>query len=86
MKKYHSIKNINFKSGKLNLTVDGKSLEFDLDSISQRLAGASEEELRNYEISPGGYGIHWPLVDEDISIDGLLGITHHPNHEDRERA
>jgi hypothetical protein len=50
------------------------------------LASASEEELHNYEISPGGYGIHWPLVDEDISIDGLLGIIHHPSHEDRKRA
>jgi hypothetical protein len=31
-----------------------------------------------YEVSPSGYGIHWPLVDEDLSIDGLLGIKHRP--------
>jgi hypothetical protein len=24
------------------------------------------------ELSPGGYGIHWPLLDEDLSISGLL--------------
>jgi len=29
-----------------------------------------------YEFSPSGYGIHWPLIDEDISMDGLLGIAH----------
>ena len=27
---------------------------------------------------PSGYGIHWPLIDEDLSIDGLLGIVHTP--------
>ena len=31
-------------------------------------------ELRHRaELSPGGYGIHWPLLDEDISIGGLVG-------------
>lgn len=39
---------------------------------------ASEIERNTYEISPSGYGIHWPLIDEDISIDGLLGIVHVP--------
>ena len=23
-------------------------------------------------------GIHWPLIDEDLSIDGLLGVEHKP--------
>ncbi|MCB9504111.1 MAG: DUF2442 domain-containing protein [Deferribacteres bacterium] len=26
------------------------------------------------EISTLGYGIHWPLLDEDLTIDGMLGI------------
>jgi hypothetical protein len=34
----------------------------------------------NFEISPSGYGIHWPDVDEDLSIDGLIGVTHAPPH------
>ncbi|MBN2442246.1 MAG: DUF2442 domain-containing protein [Spirochaetales bacterium] len=29
-------------------------------------------------MSPSGYGIHWPGQDEDLSIDSLLGIHHHP--------
>jgi hypothetical protein len=78
MEKCHSIENISFKSGKLNLMVDGKSLEFDRGSISG-LAGASEEKLHNCEISPSGYRLHWPLIDADISIDGLLGIIHTNN-------
>ena len=26
------------------------------------------------ELSPGGYGIHWPLIDEDLFIGGLVKI------------
>ncbi|MEE4191336.1 MAG: DUF2442 domain-containing protein [Halieaceae bacterium] len=33
---------------------------------------SSDEELNNWEISGGGYGIHWPEVDEDVSTRGLL--------------
>ena len=39
------------------------------------LAAASFEERRRAELSPGGYGIHWPLLDEDISIGGLMRIA-----------
>lgn len=37
-----------------------------------RLADASPEERKNWEICGGGYGIHWPDVDEDLSTEGLL--------------
>ena len=49
-----------------------------LSEISLALRKASVEERNMYEISPSGYGIHWPLIDEDLSIDGLLGIVHTP--------
>ena len=39
---------------------------------SQKLVGASPQEREHAELSPGGYGIHWPLIDEDLSISGLL--------------
>ncbi|MFI5222153.1 MAG: DUF2442 domain-containing protein, partial [Bacteroidia bacterium] len=29
-------------------------------------------ERGNFEISPSGYGIHWSLIDEDLSINGLI--------------
>ncbi|MCF6158838.1 MAG: DUF2442 domain-containing protein [wastewater metagenome] len=31
---------------------------------------------KQYSFSASGYGIHWPLLDEDLSIDGLLGVRH----------
>ena len=37
-----------------------------------RLLDATPEELRNWEISGAGYGIHWPDLDEDLSTEGLL--------------
>jgi len=39
---------------------------------SPLLANASEAERMRFELSPGGYGIHWPLIDEDLSVGGLL--------------
>ena len=76
MNKYHDVVNIQFDKNNLYLRVDGKSYQFDLREHSQMLFKASEEQRLNFEISPSGYGIHWPLIDEDLSIDGLLGIKH----------
>jgi Protein of unknown function (DUF2442) len=39
---------------------------------SPRLAQASTTQRLAAELSPGGYGINWPLLDEDVSIAGLL--------------
>ena len=39
------------------------------------LAKASKEELDNWELLGDGEGIHWPDIDEDLSISGLHGYT-----------
>jgi hypothetical protein len=39
-----------------------------------RLRGASLKQLQNFEISPSGYGIHWPDLDEDISVRAFVGV------------
>ncbi|MGI9228886.1 MAG: DUF2442 domain-containing protein [Gammaproteobacteria bacterium] len=79
MKKNHEVKNVNITKGILSLIVDGGSIQKNLNELSFILANATEEEQKEFEISPSGYGIYWPLIDEDISIDGLLGIVHSPN-------
>ncbi len=78
MKKYHDISRLKFEDGFLVITIDGEPKKFPLKIISPALEKASEEERNNFEISSSGYGIHWPLLDEDISIDRLLGIVHAP--------
>jgi hypothetical protein len=37
-----------------------------------RLAHARPEERANYQLSGAGRGIHWPDLDEDIGVEGLL--------------
>ncbi|MBI1939099.1 MAG: DUF2442 domain-containing protein [Ignavibacteriales bacterium] len=37
-----------------------------------KLFAAKKKQLLNWEISGGGYGIHWPELDEDLSTEGLL--------------
>jgi hypothetical protein len=37
-----------------------------------RLANGTAAERANFEISGAGYGIHWPDLDEDIGVEGLL--------------
>lgn len=37
-----------------------------------RLSHASAAERNSWRLISGGRGIHWPEVDEDISVDNLL--------------
>ena len=37
-----------------------------------RLLSATPEQRANWRVAGGGFGIHWPDVDEDVSTDGLL--------------
>jgi hypothetical protein len=38
------------------------------------LETATEPELKDYKVSPSGYGIHWRLLDKDLSVNGLLKL------------
>jgi hypothetical protein len=42
------------------------------EQCSQRLAKATSEQRQVAELSPSGYGIHWPLIDEDLTVDRLV--------------
>ncbi len=76
--KFHSIGSISFSGALMTLEVDSRPLTVDLRKISPRLAAASAPERMRYEVSPSGYGIHWPDLDEDLSVDALLGLKHAP--------
>jgi Protein of unknown function (DUF2442) len=78
MKRYHQVTGLRFEGDMMILTIDGQEKRFQVSDISPALQHASEQERNLFEISPSGYGIHWPLLDEDLSIDGLLGIVHEP--------
>lgn len=50
---------------------DGRTISIPI-SWYPRLAYGTMEERENYKISGAGYGIHWPDLDEDIGVEGLL--------------
>ena len=37
-----------------------------------RLLNATMAQRSHWKVSGGGYGIHWPEIDEDLSTEGLL--------------
>ncbi len=76
MDKKHEIINVTFTGSEMLITIDRKEYHFELSKYSHKLLNASNKQKENYIISPSGYGIHWPLIDEDLSIDSLLGIKH----------
>src|SRR2546421_8744693 len=50
---------------------DGRTITVPL-AWYPRLLNASAAERKNRRIAGGGYGIHWPDIDEDLSTEGLL--------------
>lgn len=43
-----------------------------------RLEHATEPQLKNWKISLNGQGIHWPDLDEDLSLTGILNLIPAP--------
>ena len=75
MRSTHKIKEISFDHHYLIMNIDGRELKFELSKVSAKLASATEIQRSFFKVSPSGYGIHWPLIDEDISVDALLKST-----------
>ena len=50
---------------------DGRTISVPL-SWYPRLVYATKDERQNFRIVGAGYGIHWPDLDEDIGVEGLL--------------
>ena len=66
------IENVFFRDGKVFFSLeDGREIGAPLKWYP-RLYNASEEDLLDFTISPGGYGVHWNKVDEDLSAYGML--------------
>ncbi len=51
--------------------VDGRTISVPL-VWSWRLSEALPEQRQHFEILGDGQGIHWPDIDEDISVEGML--------------
>jgi hypothetical protein len=65
----------------VNVTITDDTLAVDLEDGRTiavpigwypRLAQGTPDERGNFLVSSAGYGIHWPDLDEDIGVEGLL--------------
>lgn len=67
--------------------MDGRTISVPL-IWSWRLSEATEAQRQNFEILGDGQGIHWPDIDEDISVEGMLHGTpaHRPNKPAKQAA
>jgi hypothetical protein len=69
---FREVEDLRFAGDDILITIDGHEYSFPLGQVSRRLSNATEKERGHFEISASGYGIHWPDVDEDLSVEGLL--------------
>lgn len=56
----------------LVVVLESGAVSIPWDKCSERLAHASLAERLRAELSPSGYGIHWPMIDEDLAVGPLL--------------
>ena len=69
------VKSVQFTANSLSVDlVDGSTVTVPLAQFP-RLRNATPSQLANWQISGGGYGIHWPEIDEDLSTACLLRST-----------
>lgn len=56
----------------LKIHLPGRLVSIAWDDCPPALRAATPPQRCNAKLSPGGYGIHWPDLDEDLSIQGLI--------------
>ena len=66
------VKGVNFTEDTLSVDLmDGRTITVPLTWYPS-LRHATTHQLQNWESCGGGYGIHWPDLDEHLSTEGLL--------------
>jgi uncharacterized protein DUF2442 len=66
------VANVSFDPDRLIVDLmDGRTIAVPL-AWYPRLLEATAQQRASWEIAGAGYGIHWPQIDEDLSVEGLL--------------
>jgi hypothetical protein len=66
------VKDVHFTDDSLSVDLmDGRTISVPL-AWYPRLLHASAQQRGNWKLAGGGFGIHWPDIDEDLSTEGLL--------------
>ena len=65
---------VRFADGSVRVVLnDGREISAPL-AWFPRLRDASDERRANWRLIGGGEGVHWPDLDEDVSVNALLGL------------
>lgn len=65
-------KKVTFVNGILCLYLtDGREIRVPIE-FYPRLKKATKKQRKNYKIFGYGTGIHWPEIDEDLSVEGIV--------------
>jgi len=72
MGKIHNLQSVDADDAYLYLVIDDKSHRIRWEDCSPRLAKATLDQRKRFDVAPSGYGIHWPEIDEDLAITPLL--------------
>ena len=63
---------IHFTKGQMQVALkDGRMISVPL-AYFPKLMHATAKQLNNWRLIGNGIGIHWEILDEDLSVDGLL--------------
>ncbi|AMA10136.1 DUF2442 domain-containing protein [Picosynechococcus sp. PCC 73109] len=66
------VKDVSFTMETISVALmDGRIITVPL-AWYPKLLNATENQLLNWELCGGGYGIHWEELDEDLSTEGML--------------
>jgi hypothetical protein len=66
------VKDVHFTERTISVDLmDGRTITIPLVWYP-RLLNATPEQRAKWEVSGGGYGIHWEEIDEDLSTEGML--------------
>ncbi|MDP1623942.1 MAG: DUF2442 domain-containing protein [Bacteroidales bacterium] len=61
-----------YEDGKICILLsDKKEIRFPVE-LNDRLNKATPDQLKNMEIICDGTGLHWPELDEDLSLTGII--------------
>lgn len=54
---------------------NGSTVHIPWHNCTGKLSQATSTQRECLELSPSGNGIHWPLLDEDLSVHGLIRLA-----------
>ncbi|MFO7827418.1 MAG: DUF2442 domain-containing protein [Bacteroidales bacterium] len=66
------VKNAWYENGMICMLMsDNKEIRFPVE-FNQKLKNATDQQRNNIKIICGGTGLHWPDLDEDLSVTGIM--------------